>query len=223
MSEVGPCPLDENRETVAETGQFEDVDEQPEPPREYAGKPPASAEVGDGGVAADGSQISEIAVAELTQRLVAEEPEDVLDGMCPLLHRHLRHSGEHLAILLDEGQVANDVDVLVARHSQVGPHQDATDAIHLDAQRPPQRRGGNAGSPSTVDASIRAPAARVTPRSSMPTTGVSLRTLTPSRRNDCSPRSWRSPGKALRIRGPASTRITCALLVSMLRKSRASE
>ena len=58
------------------------------------GETPAPTEIGDRGVASDGREVAEIVIAEVTEWLVPEATQDVLDRMRPLLHRDLRHTGE---------------------------------------------------------------------------------------------------------------------------------
>ena len=65
---VGPRPLNENQQPVAETDEKKDVHEEPGQPRDEAGDVDF-AEIGDRGGAADGSQAAFIPVVERWTRI----------------------------------------------------------------------------------------------------------------------------------------------------------
>ena len=87
---------------------------------------------------------------DITERLAGpalEGPEDVLGGVPALLHRGRSDPGDQRPILLDVGQVADDVDVVAAGDAQLGLDQDAPGAVQRHAERPGQRRRGDPRGP----------------------------------------------------------------------------
>ena len=68
-------------------------------------------------------------------------------GVPPLLHGGGGDPRHERAVVLDVGQVADDVDVVAAGDRQLGLDHDATGPVERDTERPGQRRGGDARGP----------------------------------------------------------------------------
>src|SRR4030095_7832185 len=83
IREVRPRPLHEHDDAVAEPGQLEDVDEEPEHPRHPAGEL-NPAQISHGRGAADGGKVPGIAEPEGGSRLVPEGAPDPAAGGRPL-------------------------------------------------------------------------------------------------------------------------------------------
>src|SRR5687767_13720943 len=80
IRDVGVPPLHQDADPVPEADQVQDVDEEPEPPRERS-RETEPTEVGDGVVAPDRRQVPLVQVAEGERRLSAQAAEDVARRM----------------------------------------------------------------------------------------------------------------------------------------------
>ena len=67
--------------------------------------------------------------------------------MPPFLHGGGGDARHESAVVLDVGQVADDVDIVVAGDGQLGLDHDATGPVERHAERPGQRRRGDARGP----------------------------------------------------------------------------
>ena len=67
--------------------------------------------------------------------------------MPALLHRGGSDPGYKCPILLDVGQVADHVDVVMTGDGQLGIDHDATGEVERHVERPRQRRGGDPRGP----------------------------------------------------------------------------
>ena len=104
-------------------------------------------DLGDGGTAADRGQHSFVDIMERQPRLAAQRAHDVLRGVPALLHRGGGDARHESAVVLDVGQVADHVDIVVAGDGQLGLDHDAAGPVERHTERLRQRRGGDARGP----------------------------------------------------------------------------
>src|SRR5262249_38024222 len=144
---IGPEPVEQHREPIAEADQEEDVDGAPEEP----GEPPAQldeAEIADRDLAPDRRQVARVAVAEGGHRLAGEAGEDGPRRVGALLLGGGRDAGDGPARGVDAGGgVADDEDLGMPRHAEVGLDDDASGAVLPGAEPFRRRRGGDARRP----------------------------------------------------------------------------
>ena len=91
IAEIRPGPVDHHHESISETDQEEDVDQQPGKPGEEA-RELDSPEVGDGGSASDGGEAALVNVVEWLERFPLSSAHDVPGRVPPLLDGHGRDS-----------------------------------------------------------------------------------------------------------------------------------
>ena len=115
---------------------------------------PDSLDVGHGARAADGRDVSLVAVAEGLRLLAAQARLDHLGRVAPLLHGDRRDPEQllRLAVLAEHpDHVAEREHLGMARQGQLGPHRDAPGPIDVGSRRLSQLAGergrGHAGRP----------------------------------------------------------------------------
>src|SRR5438874_2392365 len=143
---VGPGPLGHDDEAVAKSYQPEDVEKDPEEPREEAGDLETE-HVADRGSPADGRHDAVVMVAKRRERPPLDGAADVAPRAGALLHRHLRHAGQRLAILDERADVTDDEDAGMRGEGERGLRRHAADAVQRHTQRSRERRGRHAGRP----------------------------------------------------------------------------
>src|SRR5204862_2057973 len=106
-SDICPGPLAEHRHAVPESNQPEDVQAQPEHPRQPSGRAHGP-DVHDRRTAANRGDVAEVEVTERLERLPGDRPRDVPRRVGALLLGDLRYARQRLAVLLKRADVAGD-------------------------------------------------------------------------------------------------------------------
>src|SRR5262249_36157783 len=141
-----PGPFKDDQQPIAEADQEKDVDEEPSDPGDPAGDL-ERAQVRHRGGAPNGGQRALVAVAERSWGTSLELAGDVVRGVDPLLNGGGSDTGNLAAVLLNRGEVANDVQVRVSGWPQIRSHQHPSGPVERHAQRLGQGRSLNARRP----------------------------------------------------------------------------
>ena len=154
--EIGPGPLGEDCDSIAETDEEEDVDEEPCHPCRKAA--PMSAKgplnVGDGGLAAYGGHVALVEIVErgveagaVAAEVAGCETADAFGGIDAHLHGGLGYAREHPAILFNVGEVAADEDLRMTGRVEELIDEDAAAAVDGETEKLAEGRGLDACGP----------------------------------------------------------------------------
>ena len=144
--DVGPGPFEHDGDAVAETDEPEDVQEDPEQPREIARDSQAE-DVAHRRSASDRRHDAVVAIVKGFERLLSDGTHDVPGCVRTLLHRDLRDARQRFSVLRERTNVTGDEDRWVTGNGQCRLRGDAARAIERHADRACQRRSGDAGCP----------------------------------------------------------------------------
>src|SRR4030095_10531691 len=96
--DIGPGPLEQDRDPIPESNKIKDVNEKPGQQGRESAKV-HYVQVGDGAVAADRGHAALVPIIKALRLCVFEHEQDVLRRVAALLDRHRRNARERLAIL----------------------------------------------------------------------------------------------------------------------------
>ena len=122
------------------------MEEEPEPPREHAGELERT-HLRDGAVAADRREVALVPVVERLARALLEIAANVLRGEGAHLHGRGSDAGHRLAVRRGGGEIADDEDLAMPWHAEVGLHLYSARTIERGAEILAQRRGRIARGP----------------------------------------------------------------------------
>src|SRR5437763_8183627 len=115
VGRTGPCPVEENRHTVAESDQREEMYDQPGQPRDEAVQA-QPAYLSDRGRAAYRRHAAAVDIVERHARRAVKRPENVARGVAAHLDRDWGDAGQRLAALMEEhGHVADRIRLRASR------------------------------------------------------------------------------------------------------------
>src|SRR6266540_5923957 len=145
--QIGPRPLEQDDEPVAEADEVEDVHETPEEPGGESGEPDPS-QVRDGRSASQHGEIARVTVTKGLEGLASTGEFDVPGGVTSLLDRHLRDAGQSLSSPVGKtGEISDHKDLRMAGNGQVGLDCDTPRPVQGDPERAREPGGSDTGGP----------------------------------------------------------------------------
>src|SRR5438105_726178 len=124
IGHISPGPIHEHGEPVAESDQKPNMGEAPDQPRQKSGKVKA-AEIRNRSLAADGSEITEVAIGERRRVAPRDRSTDRLSGVAAHLLGSRSHSRNRASPrVADRGRITDDEDVAVPGKAEIGSDDD---------------------------------------------------------------------------------------------------
>src|SRR6266571_7371472 len=137
---VGPCPLNDDQESVAESNQEKDVHKQPRHPGDETGDVNAP-KIRHRSGTSNGGQAAAVAIVEIQSWHAPQIAPDIGSDRLALLDGDWRHARQQLAIGSSKcRQIPNNEYLWMFRNAEIGFDGYAPGMVQRRAQQPAQRR-----------------------------------------------------------------------------------
>jgi len=147
VGEVGPGPLEEDEDAVAESNEEVEVNEGPGQPCRCAAELKAF-EIGNAGVASDGGEAAFVEIPEVLWRFAADHACDVFGGVFAALHGGGSDAGDGTSFFIfDAHGVPDDLDFGMAGNAEGLFDEGASGTVDGAFELADERGGGIARSP----------------------------------------------------------------------------